>query len=87
VEIIFLPEAQKDLKYWRQTGNTSIQNKITQLLQAIQKDPFHGIGKPEMLKHELAGKWSRRISHEHRLIYQVSVTRIFVYSLRGHYLD
>tara|TARA_R110001606_G_scaffold98396_1_gene217402 strand:- start:2567 stop:2782 length:216 start_codon:yes stop_codon:yes gene_type:complete len=57
----------------------------TVLVKAIQVDPFQGIGKPEPLRHNLSGKWSRRINAEHRLIYGVENNLVYVYSLRGHY--
>ena len=84
MEVIFTPNAITDLNYWRRSGNKIIQAKISSLLASIRETPFEGIGKPEPLKNELSGKWSRRIDHEHRLIYTVS-DKIYVYSLRGHY--
>lgn len=71
MEIIYSQQAQSDIKFWLKSGNKKIQAKITQLINAIQKDPFNGIGKPEALKYELNGKWSRRIDEEHRLIYEM----------------
>jgi len=58
---------------------------IRQLLQAIENDPFKGIGKPELLKHNLSGHWSRRINQEHRIVYKAEANIITVYSLRYHY--
>ena len=84
MEVIFTPEAFEDLQYWRQSGNKSVQTKITELLNSICANPFEGIGKPEPLQYNLSGKWSRRISKEHRLIYSVN-DKIYIYSLRGHY--
>ncbi|MDR0995415.1 MAG: Txe/YoeB family addiction module toxin [Tannerella sp.] len=84
--VIFTPKAMADLQYWKDSGNLNIQARITALLKSIQTTPFEGIGKPEALKYELSGKWSRRIDKEHRLVYQVSEGMIRVYSLRGHYL-
>lgn len=84
MEIIFTPQAQDDLLFWKRSGNKGVQGKITALLKTIQETPFEGIGKPEALKYELMGKWSRRIDKEHRLVYVVS-DAIYVYSLRGHY--
>jgi len=55
------------------------------LLISIQQNPFEGIGKPEALKHELAGKWSRRISEEHRIVYDVIDDKIRIFFLKGHY--
>jgi toxin YoeB len=78
VEIIYSEQAQSDIKFWLKSGNKKIQTKITKLLHAIQNDPFVGIGKPEALKYEMTGKWSRRIDEEHRLIYEF--LRINLYS-------
>ena len=59
--------------------------KINVLIKDIQRTPFEGKGKPEPLKYDLAGFWSRRIDREHRLVYQVSKNEILVYSCRFHY--
>ncbi|MFA4867769.1 MAG: Txe/YoeB family addiction module toxin [Pedobacter sp.] len=87
MEIIYSQQAQSDIKFWLKSGNKKIQAKITQLINAIQKDPFSGIGKPEALKYELNGKWSRRIDEEHRLIYEMPEDQsiIKIHSLKGHY--
>ena len=85
MEIVLLPTALADLQFWKQSGNTIILKRIRQLIEAIQVSPHSGIGKPEALKHNWAGKWSRRINQEHRLIYKVENNRIVVYSLRYHY--
>lgn len=55
MEVIFTPQAREDLKFWKQSGNKTIQKKIEQLIVAIQENPFEGIGKPEPLKYELSG--------------------------------
>jgi toxin YoeB len=88
MEIIYSDEALKDILFWKKSGNKVIQKKIQQLLDAIEEDPFEGIGKPEPLKHKLSGLWSRRISQEHRLIYQLLENKqtIKIYSLKGHYI-
>ena len=75
----------EDISYWKKSGNKSVQNKITQLLKSIEETPFDGIGKPEALKHELTGFWSRRINNEHCLVYKVKAESITIYSLKGHY--
>jgi toxin YoeB len=89
VEIIFSPRALEDLKYWRKSGNKIIQKKIEKLITAIQENPYEGIGKPEQLKHNLSGAWSRRISQEHRLVYEINeqgqLTILDILSLKGHY--
>ena len=86
MEIVILPQADEDLKYWKQTGNKSVINRISALLADILQHPFSGIGKPEPLKGT-NGKWSRRITDEHRMVYSVSSGFIYVYvfSLRYHY--
>jgi toxin YoeB len=85
MEIILYKDAKKDFEYWKQTGNKTIQKKIQQLFTDMKNHPFEGIGKPEALKHDLSGKWSRRINQEHRIIYDVTDDTINVYSLKGHY--
>ncbi|PJJ80209.1 Txe/YoeB family addiction module toxin [Mucilaginibacter auburnensis] len=79
------PKALADLNDWQRSGNIKIQNKIKELLQSIIATPFSGVGKSEALKHNLSGKWSRRINKEHRIIYGVIDVTIYVYSLKGHY--
>lgn len=85
MEIIYLPQAVEDLKYWKKSGNLSIQKKIRNLIEAIQIDPFNGIGKPEELKHQLSGSWSRSINQEHRIVYEVKDQIIEIQSIKGHY--
>lgn len=86
MEIEFPLIASEDLKYFKKSFNQSILKKIRILLKSIQQTPFSGIGKPEALKYEQSGNWSRRINQEHRLIYEVQEFSILVHSLRGHYL-
>ncbi|MDB5125338.1 MAG: yoeB 2 [Mucilaginibacter sp.] len=89
MEVIYTPHALEDLKYWKKTGNKTIQKKIAQLIIAIQNDPFNGIRKPEPLKYELSGFWSRRINSEHRIVYQIfdenDIMVLEIQSLKGHY--
>ena len=59
--------------------------KIVKLIKEISRNPFEGIGKPEALKHEYSGYWSRRITEEHRLIYKVDNNEIIIISCKGHY--
>ena len=61
MQIVFTSKARKDLDFWIKSGNKNILNKITDLIEDSQLHPFEGIGKPEQLKHQLSGKWSRRI--------------------------
>lgn len=87
MEMIFSPQALEDLDYWKKSGNKAIMNKISYLLADIIEHPFTGIGKPEALKYDLSGYWSRRINSEHRLIYSVhnDMIEIYVLSMRFHY--
>lgn len=87
MKIKLLEQAKIDLEYWKKTGNKVVMNKISALLKDISEHPFTGIGKPEPLKYELAGKWSRRINSEHRIVYSVHNNQIEVYvlSMRFHY--
>jgi len=87
MEIVYSDEAQKDINFWKKSGNKAVQQKIQQLLNSIKETPYEGIGKPEPLKYSLSGLWSRRINLEHRIVYQVleDNDRIKIYSLKGHY--
>ncbi len=85
MEIVFLSKAEEDMAHWIKTGDKGILKKIAQLVRAIVEDPYSGIGKPEALKYDLAPKWSRRITKEHRIVYHVQGDTLYVYSVRGHY--
>ena len=85
MEIGYTDEALEDIAYWKKSGDKGIQKKIQTLIEAIQKSPFEGIGKPHALKGNLSGSWSRRINQEHRIIYNVEESFIKINSLRGHY--
>ena len=82
--ITFTKEALMHLKEWR-TADPKISLKIISLITDIADTPFTGIGKPEPLKHNLKGKWSRRITDEHRLVYEVKETTILIISCKNHY--
>ncbi len=84
-KLAFSTKSREDLAYWKKMGDSKIQKRISDLLRSIQETPFQGIGKPEPLKHQLSGSWSRRINREHRLVYRVSDEMILVESVRGHY--
>ena len=85
MEVILLPQAMEDVEYWKKSGNKQVEQKITNLIKAIVESPFTGIGNPEALKHELVGKWSRRINKEHRIVYEVQGEKIIIHQLRFHY--
>jgi toxin YoeB len=74
-----------DIQYWISTGNKAIIKKIAQLIDDIKIHPYSGLGKPETLKHNLSGTWSRRITKEHRLVYELDDDSILILSVKGHY--
>lgn len=76
--------AFEDLAWWIETDRKTAL-RVVRLIREVQRDPFHGIGQPEPLKHELAGCWSRRIDREHRLVYEVRQDKIRVLACRYHY--
>jgi len=84
VRIVFSDQAWEDYLYW-QTTDKSILRKINTLVKEIERTPFEGSGKPEPLKHNLAGLWSRRINLEHRLVYKIDNGSIHIHQCRYHY--
>lgn len=85
MQIELTSDAKEDLAYWKSKKNDKVLQRIKQLIDSIVQAPFQGIGKPEALKHNLSGKWSRRIDKENRIVYQIENNTIFVHSLKGHY--
>ena len=81
----FTEKAKEDVEFFTKSGDKIALKKVNSLLEEILDTPFSGVGKPEALKHELSGYWSRRINREHRLIYKVVDQSVVIYSLRGHY--
>ena len=84
-QLDFSEQAQADIEFFKKSGNLSALSKIFLLLEEITESPYTGTGKPEILKYNLSGCWSRRINQEHRLIYEVVHDRILVHSVKGHY--
>jgi toxin YoeB len=84
MKIIFLSTGWEDYLYWQST-NKKVLKKINNLIKEIIRDPFSGTGKPEPLKHDLAGWCSRRIDLEHRLVYRVEKDGVFILQCRYHY--
>ena len=83
-QAVFHPEFREDLRYWvKSERNTAL--RILDLVEATLRNPFEGVGKPEPLRHVLAGCWSRRITQEHRLVYRVADERIDFLQARYHY--
>ncbi|MBP9995445.1 MAG: Txe/YoeB family addiction module toxin [bacterium] len=87
MELKFKSTAIRDLDYWKKTEKQKILNRIGELIKSTLETPFDGIGKPEPLRYNLTGYWSRRINREHRMIYRVQDDEIVIHSLRGHYFD
>lgn len=91
MDIVFAQNGWEDFQYWLETDvETAL--KIKELLKSIRQDPFRGIGKPEPLKYDLKGYWSRRITNEHRLVYKVTGVkgvdqRCIILQCRFHYDD
>jgi len=81
---VFQKQFREDMRFWVQTDR-KIALKALELIEGIVADPFRGIGKPEPLKYELAGAWSRRLTQEHRIVYVVGKDRIDFLQARYHY--
>lgn len=84
MDILFLEDAWEDYLYWQNQDQKTLK-RINKLIKDIQRTPFEGIGKPEPLKFDMSGLWSRRINEEHRLIYQVTNDHIIIVQCRYHY--
>jgi toxin YoeB len=84
MKIIFSSHAWEDYLYWQKNDKT-ILRRINSLIKEIQRTPFKGSGKPELLRHAFAGYWSRRITQEHRIVYKSVDGGIFIAQLRYHY--
>ena len=84
MRVLWLAGGWSDYQYWCQQ-DTRIRNKINSLIADIQRSPFRGLGKPEPLKRDLAGWWSRRITGEHRLVYRVEKGALYILQARLHY--
>ena len=84
MKLIFAEQAWEDYQYWLQTDR-KITRRVHELIKDATRSPFEGIGKPEPLRHALAGYWSRRITDEHRMVYKVESNSLFLAQLRYHY--
>ncbi len=80
----FSSTAWENYLYWQKTDKATLK-RINTLIKAIQRDPFSGIGKPESLRHNLTGYWSRRINDEHRIVYKVADNHLYIAQLKYHY--
>lgn len=84
MKIVFADQGWDDFTYWVH-HDKKIAKRIIRLIKEIEREPFEGIGKPEPLKHDLTGFWSRRITDEHRLIYSVEKNQVLIAQARYHY--
>ena len=84
MKLIFSQDAWDDYLHWQKTDRRLL-NRVNLLIREVLRSPFEGIGKPEPLKHGLAGYWSRRINDEHRLVYQVEGESVMIAQCRYHY--
>ena len=84
MKLIWSEQAWDDYLYWQQTDRKILQ-RINALIRDIQRDPFGGLGKPEPLKHQFTGFWSRRINDEHRLVYTLLDDELVIVQCRYHY--
>ena len=83
-KLVFSDEAWEDYLHWQETDRSMIR-RINQLIKDVRRSPYEGIGKPEPLKHQLAGWWSRRIDAEHRFVYRATENAVEIAALRHHY--
>ena len=84
MKLVFADEAWEDYLYWQKQDKWIVE-RINKLIREVQREPFSGVGKPEPLKHALAGFWSRRITDEHRMVYRVEDDTLLIAQLRYHY--
>ena len=86
MNLVFSPQAWEDYQHWLQTDKKMIR-RINELIRDTVRNHYDGIGKPEPLKHTLAGFWSRRITDEHRLVYRIAARNLEIAQLRFHYAN
>lgn len=84
MKLVFAEQAWEDYLYWQQQDKR-MAKRINELIRDTQREPFTGLGKPEPLKHALAGYWSRRITEEHRMVYKPENDALLIAQLRYHY--
>ena len=83
-ELVFDPDFVEDLRYWIDTERKTAA-RLLELVEAVRRDPFGGLGKPEPLKYLAPGAWSRRLTREHRMVYLVSESKVTFLQARFHY--
>ena len=84
MKILFSDHSWEDYLYWQKTDKKTL-IRVNELIKDIQRNKYQGLGKPEPLKHNLSGYWSRRINSNHRLVYKIEKDIIYIAQLRYHY--
>jgi len=84
MRLVFTTRSWDDYLYWQKNDKRMVR-RVNDLIKDIQREPFQGIGKPEPLKHQLQGLWSRRIDEEHRLVYEIAQDELRIIACRYHY--
>ena len=84
MKVVFADRGWEDFTYWVE-HDRKIAARIARLIEEIERQPFEGLGKPEPLRHDMAGFWSRRITDEHRLVYAVEKNKLLIAQARYHY--
>ena len=87
MEVEYSQKALLDIQYYKESGNVKLMKKIQSVIEDMSQHPRTGIGKPEALKGDLSGLWSRRINQEHRIVYEINfeTNTITIFSMKGHY--
>jgi len=84
MKLLFSENAWEDYLFWQKTDKKTLK-RINKLIKDIQRNKYEGLGKPESLKHNLSGFWSRRITNEHRIVYKIENNSVLIAQLRYHY--
>ncbi|MDP9164740.1 MAG: Txe/YoeB family addiction module toxin [Actinomycetota bacterium] len=84
MRLVFTSHGWQDYQHWVQTDRATL-TRLNRLIEDARRDPYAGIGKPEQLRHALAGSWSRRITEEHRLVYLIDGDDLVIIQARYHY--
>ena len=84
MKLLFSENAWEDYLFWQKTDKKTLK-RINKLIKDIQRNKYEGLGKPEALKHNLSGFWSRRITNKHRIVYKIENNSVLIAQLRYHY--
>jgi len=85
MEIRYTETALSHRDFWKKSGRVTVMKRISSLIASIESTPDKGIGKPEQLKYELSGTWSRRIDKENRITYEIHEDHVLILAMKGHY--